>query len=110
MILLLTIYMVSVALLRDSCSDPLHLETGLAQILGKLCIHFDWQRRLTSSVPGTIPGMHMVDILTWLDYLPLCLKPWEQDARNRFKRDLEWCRARLEVRLCCFKTQSAFDL
>ncbi|KNG87439.1 hypothetical protein ANOM_004280 [Aspergillus nomiae NRRL 13137] len=44
----------------------------------------------------TIPGMHMVDIFTWLNYLPLCLKPWERDARKRFKRDLEWCMARLE--------------
>ncbi|KAL4768022.1 cytochrome P450 [Aspergillus nidulans var. acristatus] len=64
-----------------SADDPIisyiH-ETGLAQIL------------------GTIPGMHMVDIFTWLNYLPPCLKPWEQDARKRFKRDLEWCMTRLE--------------
>ncbi|PIG79674.1 hypothetical protein AARAC_001524, partial [Aspergillus arachidicola] len=33
---------------------------------------------------------------TWLNYLPLCLKPWEQDARKRFKRDLEWCIVRLQ--------------
>lgn len=41
----------------------------------------------------------MVDIFTWLDYLPRFLKPWEQDARERFKRDLEWCMERLEVGL-----------
>lgn len=39
----------------------------------------------------------MVDIFAWLNYLPLWLKPWERDARKRFKRDLEWCMARLEV-------------
>lgn len=99
------------SLLCDSCSDPLHIETGLAQILGKLCVHLDWQQRLTSStVPGTIPGMHMVDIFTWLEYLPLCLKPWERAARNRFKQDLEWCMARLEVWLCCFKNAASVQL
>ncbi|KAB8261640.1 cytochrome P450 [Aspergillus pseudonomiae] len=61
----------------DPVIEYIH-ETGLAQIL------------------GTIPGMHMVDIFTWLNYLPLCLKPWERDARKRSKRDLEWCMARLE--------------
>ncbi|KAL2811621.1 cytochrome P450 [Aspergillus granulosus] len=61
---------------EDPVIDYIH-ETGLAQVL------------------GTIPGMHMVDIFTWLNYLPLCLKPWEQDATKRFKRDLEWCMARL---------------
>ncbi|KAE8343343.1 hypothetical protein BDV24DRAFT_161389 [Aspergillus arachidicola] len=61
----------------DPVIDYIH-ETGLAQIL------------------GTIPGMHVVDIFTWLNYLPLCLKPWEQDARKRFKRDLEWCIVRLQ--------------
>ncbi|KOC17629.1 putative cytochrome P450 [Aspergillus flavus AF70] len=47
-------------------------------------------------IHDTIPGMHMVDIFTCLTYLPLCLKPWEQDARKRFKRDLEWCIVRLQ--------------
>ncbi|KAL2847078.1 cytochrome P450 [Aspergillus pseudodeflectus] len=61
----------------DPVIDYIH-ETGLAQIL------------------GTIPGMHMVDIFTWLNHLPLSLKPWERDARRRFKRDLEWCLARLQ--------------
>ncbi|KAB8269240.1 cytochrome P450 [Aspergillus minisclerotigenes] len=61
----------------DPVIDYIH-KTGLAQIL------------------GTIPGMHMVDIFTWLNSLPLCLKPWEQDAHKRFKRDLEWCVVRLQ--------------
>ncbi|KAL4990820.1 hypothetical protein BDW68DRAFT_174555 [Aspergillus falconensis] len=61
----------------DPAIDFIH-ETGLAQIL------------------GTIPGRHMVDIFTWLNYLPPWLKPWEQDARKRFKRDLKWCMDRLE--------------
>ncbi|KAF9888125.1 hypothetical protein FE257_009261 [Aspergillus nanangensis] len=51
--------------------DYIH-ETGLAQIL------------------STFPGSHIVDVLTWLDRLPICLKPWERNARARFKRDLEW--------------------
>ncbi|KAL5048223.1 hypothetical protein BDW71DRAFT_205760 [Aspergillus fruticulosus] len=61
----------------DPAIDCIH-ETGLAQIL------------------GTIPGRYMVDIFTWLNYLPPWLKPWEQDARKRFKRDLKWCMDRLE--------------
>ncbi|OJJ07635.1 hypothetical protein ASPVEDRAFT_88875 [Aspergillus versicolor CBS 583.65] len=61
----------------DPVIDFIH-ETGLAQIL------------------GTIPGMHMVDIFMWLNHLPLFLKPWERDARRRFKRDLEWCLTRLQ--------------
>ncbi|KAL3484193.1 cytochrome P450 [Aspergillus germanicus] len=62
---------------NDPVIEYIH-ETGLAQIL------------------GTIPGMHMVDIFTWLNHLPLSLKPWERDARRRFKRDLDWCVARLQ--------------
>ncbi|KAL3451426.1 cytochrome P450 [Aspergillus insuetus] len=61
----------------DPVIEYIH-ETGLAQIL------------------GTIPGMHMVDIFTWLNHLPLSLKPWERDAWRRFKRDLDWCVARLQ--------------
>lgn len=52
-------------------------ETGLAQIL------------------GTLPGSHIVDILPWLDNLPMFLKPWERDARRRFRRDMDWCVKRL---------------
>ncbi|GAB1210522.1 hypothetical protein APSETT445_009316 [Aspergillus pseudonomiae] len=59
-------------------------------------IYRNGRQRLIFGALGTIPGMHMVDIFTWLNYLPLCLKPWERDARKRFKRDLEWCMARLE--------------
>ncbi|KAG9628843.1 cytochrome P450, partial [Aureobasidium melanogenum] len=52
-------------------------ETGLAQI------------------QGTLPGSHIVDILPWLDNLPMFLKPWERNARQRFKRDMDWCVERL---------------
>ncbi|KAL4733871.1 cytochrome P450 [Aspergillus similis] len=38
----------------------------------------------------------MVDIFTWLNHLPLSLKPWERDARRRFQRDMKWCLARLQ--------------
>ncbi|KAI5212373.1 cytochrome P450 [Aureobasidium subglaciale] len=52
-------------------------ETGLAQI------------------QGTLPGNHIVDILPWMDKLPMFLKPWERNARRRFKRDMSWCVERL---------------
>ncbi|KAH8742573.1 cytochrome P450, partial [Diaporthe sp. PMI_573] len=41
---------------------------------------------------GTLPGSHIVDILPILDRLPLWLKPWERSARDRFLKDLQWCR------------------
>ncbi|KAK4609167.1 Cytochrome P450 monooxygenase [Fulvia fulva] len=46
--------------------------TGIAQIL------------------GTLPGAHLVEVLPFLDYLPLFLKPWERAGRERFRRDLAW--------------------
>ncbi|KAJ5647166.1 cytochrome P450 [Penicillium lividum] len=52
-------------------------ETGLAQIL------------------GTLPGSYIVDVLPFLDGFPMFLKPWEQRARERFRRDLAWCMERL---------------
>ncbi|KAJ5532238.1 cytochrome P450 [Penicillium frequentans] len=52
-------------------------ETGLVQIL------------------GTLPGSYLVDVLPFLDSLPMFLKPWERNSRARFKRDLEWCMERL---------------
>ncbi|KAJ5810401.1 cytochrome P450 [Penicillium pulvis] len=55
----------------------LNAKTGLAQIL------------------GTLPGAYMVDVLPFLDSLPMLFKPWERNARARFRRDLEWCMERL---------------
>ncbi|KAJ5354959.1 cytochrome P450 [Penicillium cataractarum] len=56
-------------------------ETGLAQIL------------------GTIPGMYMVDIFTWMEFLPIWLKPWEKEAKKRFQRDMRWCLERLQSQI-----------
>ncbi|CEJ61862.1 hypothetical protein PMG11_10379 [Penicillium brasilianum] len=53
-------------------------ETGLAQIL------------------GTLPGSYVVDVLPFLDMMPMFLKPWEQRSRERFRRDLAWCMERLD--------------
>lgn len=62
-------------------SDPainyIH-ETGVAQIL------------------GTLPGSYLVDIVPWLDKLPLFAKPWEKAGRDRFARDLAWSVEKLE--------------
>ncbi|KAJ6017973.1 cytochrome P450 [Penicillium sp. IBT 35674x] len=52
-------------------------ETGLAQIL------------------GTLPGSYMVDMLPFLDVLPMFIKPWERSSRARFRRDLEWSMERV---------------
>lgn len=53
-------------------------ETGVAQIL------------------GTLPGSYIVDVLPFLDALPLFLKPWERAGRARFHRDLNWSVDKLE--------------
>ncbi|RGP60202.1 hypothetical protein FSPOR_10791 [Fusarium sporotrichioides] len=64
----------------DDSSPAIHyiFETGIAQIL------------------GILPGYYLVDTFTFLDKLPLFLKPWERDGRARFKRDYEWSRDKLE--------------
>lgn len=49
-------------------------ETGLAQIL------------------QTLPGANMIDVLPFLDRLPLFLKPWERRNRMRFERDMRFVR------------------
>lgn len=72
----------------DPCIAYIH-ETGTAQIL------------------GTLPGFHIVDILPWLDKLPLFLKPWEKSGRARFKRDLDWCIHRLDRVKHALKTNSS---
>lgn len=36
-----------------------------------------------------------VDILPFLESLPLWLKPWEREAREHFQEDLRWVRARM---------------
>lgn len=53
-------------------------ETGVAQIL------------------STLPGSHIVEVLPFLDALPLFLKPWERSGRARFYRDLHWSVDKLE--------------
>lgn len=57
--------------LSDAAIDYIH-ETGTAQAL------------------ATIPGFYLVDRFPILDKLPLFLKPWERDARERFRRDMRW--------------------
>lgn len=47
---------------------------------------------------GTLPGSYIVDVLPFLDTLPMFLKPWERNSKARFRRDLEWCMERLNVR------------
>ncbi|KAH8812203.1 cytochrome P450 [Xylogone sp. PMI_703] len=41
-------------------------------------------------IHGTFPGTHLVDIFTWLEHLPLWLKPWERTAKKMFQRDIKW--------------------
>ena len=61
----------------DQVIPDIH-ETGLAQIL------------------QTLPGANMVDILTFLDKLPLPLKPWERENRARFERDIRFAKEKLD--------------
>ncbi|USP80423.1 cytochrome P450 [Curvularia clavata] len=44
---------------------------------------------------GTLPGTYLVDILPFLDHLPLFLKPWEKKARALFQDNLNWCLERM---------------
>ncbi|KAF4341198.1 cytochrome P450 monooxygenase [Fusarium beomiforme] len=62
----------------DSPAIDYIFETGIAQIL------------------GILPGYYLVDTFTFLDKLPLFLKPWERSGRARFQRDYEWCCQNLE--------------
>lgn len=57
--------------LSDPCIEYIH-ETAEAQVL------------------GTIPGYYVVDILPFLNRLPMFLKPWERNGRERFRRDMRW--------------------
>lgn len=57
--------------LSDKSIDYIH-ETGTAQAL------------------ATIPGFYVADMLPWLNHLPMFLKPWERDARARFRQDVAW--------------------
>lgn len=43
----------------------------------------------------TLPGSNLVDILPILDKLPLFLKPWEREHRQRFANDWAWTSERL---------------
>ncbi|KAJ4983179.1 hypothetical protein SVAN01_11322 [Stagonosporopsis vannaccii] len=40
---------------------------------------------------GTLPGAHLVDILPFLDQLPLFFKPWEKKAKALFEGNKRWC-------------------
>ena len=53
-------------------------ETGLAQIL------------------QTLPGANIIDVLPWLDHLPLAFKPWERRNRTRFARDTAFVKEKLD--------------
>ena len=72
-------------------SDPainyIH-ETGVAQIL------------------ATLPGAFLVDVMPFLDNLPMLLKPWERAGRARFQRDLTWSMDKLR-RMKAMKDRSA---
>ncbi|KAH8783605.1 cytochrome P450 [Hyaloscypha finlandica] len=46
-------------------------------------------------IEGTLPGTHLVDIMPWMNNLPLWLKPWERRARAYFKDDVQWARTRM---------------
>jgi len=61
----------------DQVITDIH-ETGLAQIL------------------QTLPGANIVDVLPILDKLPLFLKPWERQNRQRFDRDMRFVKEKLE--------------
>ncbi|CZR59874.1 related to O-methylsterigmatocystin oxidoreductase [Phialocephala subalpina] len=45
-------------------------------------------------IEATLPGSAIVDILPFLEKLPMYLKPWEKMARAAFQEDLEWVRER----------------
>ncbi|KAF2854958.1 cytochrome P450 [Plenodomus tracheiphilus IPT5] len=44
---------------------------------------------------GTLPGMHIVDILPFLENLPDFLKPWKRNARALFHNNLHWSLTRM---------------
>lgn len=57
-------------------------------------IHFVHETGL-ASILATLPGAHLVEILPFLEKLPMFMKPWEQSARARFRRDFQWTTERL---------------
>lgn len=63
---------------RDDPSIDYIFKSGLEQIL------------------GTLPGAHLVDILSALDYLPMALKPWETKARALFQDNIQWSLERMQ--------------
>ncbi|RMI99736.1 hypothetical protein CDV36_016003 [Fusarium kuroshium] len=44
---------------------------------------------------ATISGFYLADIFTWLDYLPLVLKPWARKGMRRFKADVDFVETRM---------------
>lgn len=57
----------------------------------------------------TFPGSNIVDIMPWLEHLPLFLKPWERRAKALFRRDLRWVCAKLDVTRQQVREKSAPD-
>ena len=51
----------------------------------------------TAQILGTLPGSYMVDVFPILEQLPTALKPWAQAGSARWKRDVEWCRTRMNL-------------
>jgi hypothetical protein len=49
-------------------------------------------------VLGTLPFANIVDMLPLLNELPMLLKPWERRARAYFKSDMQFIKAKKEVR------------
>jgi cytochrome P450 len=48
----------------------------------------------TAQIIGTLPGVNIVEILPFLESLPLALRPWARKGGARFARDVAWCNAR----------------
>ncbi|KAF2033419.1 cytochrome P450 [Setomelanomma holmii] len=58
---------------------------------------------------GTLPGSYLVDILPFLDRLPIFLKPWESKARALFQDNLNWCTKRMHRVQASIRTGTARD-
>ncbi|CAG9953155.1 unnamed protein product [Clonostachys rosea f. rosea IK726] len=46
-------------------------------------------------ITTTISGVYLADIFTWLDYLPLGLKPWAKKGITRFNADVDFVESRM---------------
>ena len=70
-------------------------------------IHYIHETGLTQ-ILATLPGASIVDVLPFLDNLPLAMKPWERAGRARFQRDLGWCLDKMK-RLEAMKDRSVIQ-